>query len=475
MTAPSIMWFRQDLRLADNAALTAAAAAGPLICVYVLDDETPGDWRMGAASRWWLHHSLKSLSARVPLVLRKGAADRVIAQVLQETGAASVHFSRDCAPWSGALEARVKSACEAASAECRRYRGYLLHEPEAVRNGSGEPYKVYTPFARACFAAGEPRPPASAPKITNWDKSITSEALADWRLLPTHPDWAAQFKDHWQPGESGAVSRLQDFLDNSLLNYASGRDYPASTASSGLSAHLHFGEVSPAQCWSAVRMAAAASGGIDLAAEKFLKELLWREFSAHLLHHWPDLPEKPFKPQFENLPWSDDQSLLRAWQRGLTGYPIVDAGMRQLWATGIMHNRVRMIAASFLVKDLLIHWTQGQRWFWDTLVDADIASNAASWQWVAGCGADAAPYFRIFNPVLQGEKFDTDGVYVRRWLPELAGLPNAFIHRPWQAPQEILRQAGVELGQTYPAPIVDHSGARTRALAALKSLTPAAA
>jgi deoxyribodipyrimidine photo-lyase len=475
MMRPSLYWLRNDLRLADNAALTAAAAQGPVIFLYILDDETPGDWRPGGASRWWLHHSLAALGRKVPLTLRRGAADTVIANVLTETGAASLHFTRDYAPWSGALERRVKDVAEAAGASCHRYGGFLLHEPEAIRNGAGEPYRVYTPFSKACFAAGEPKPLRPVPAFTAWTGTLATDRLKDWGLLPTTPDWATSFSTLWTPGEDGAAARLADFIHDGLAQYADERDRPDRDVTSRLSPHLRFGELSPAQCWHAVRAAEVHSGGrLAKTAEKFLKEVLWREFSYHLLHHWPTLPSEPFRPEFRNFPWSENPKALTAWQRGLTGYPIVDAGMRELWATGIMHNRVRMIAASFLIKDLLIPWQEGERWFWDTLVDADIGNNAASWQWVAGCGADAAPYFRIFNPVLQGEKFDSQGSYVRKWVPELARLPDQFIHRPWEAPRLVLETAGVELGRNYPHPVVDHGKARDRALAAFQELKGAA-
>ena len=471
MASPSLYWLRNDLRLTDNAALTAAAAQGPVICLYVLDDETPGDWRLGGASRWWLHNSLAALSAKVPLVLRRGAADMVIAEVVKESGASSVHFARDYAPWSGGLERRVKAACDAAGVACHRYGGFLLHEPESIRNGSGEPYRVYTPFSKACLAAGEPKPLKPVPAFTSWDGRLTTDSLAELGLLPTRPDWATGIAAHWTPGEAGAAARLDEFIADGLEHYADARDRPDRDVTSRLSPYLHFGEISPAQCWHAVRAAQVASGGkLDRAAEKFLKEVLWREFSYHLLHHWPTLPEKPFRPEFSAFPWSDNAQGLKAWQKGRTGYPIVDAGLRELWATGIMHNRVRMIAASFLIKDLLVPWQDGERWFWDTLVDADIGSNAASWQWVAGCGADAAPYFRIFNPVLQGEKFDPQGAYVRKWLPELQHMPDEFVHCPWEAPALVLTAAGVELGQNYPHPVVDHGKARDRALAAFKEI-----
>lgn len=475
MTSPALYWLRNDLRLTDNAALTAAAAQGPVIFLYVLDDETPGEWRLGGASRWWLHKSLEAFATNAPVVLRRGAADKVIAEVLKESGATSVHFTRDYAPWAEGLERRVKDVAEAAGAACHRYGGFLLHEPESIRNGSGEPYKVYTPFSKACFAAGEPKPLKPVPKFTAWDGMLKSDTLSKWGLLPTTPDWAKGMAAHWLPGEAGAAQRLKDFIADGLEFYADERDRPDRDVTSRLSPYLRFGEISPAQCWHAVRAAQLAAGGkLDKASEKFLKEVLWREFSYQLLHHWPSLPEEPFRPEFASFPWSENPKALKQWQRGRTGYPIVDAGMRELWVTGIMHNRVRMIAASFLIKDLLIPWQEGERWFWDTLVDADIGNNAASWQWVAGCGADAAPYFRIFNPVLQGEKFDPAGAYVRKWVPELTHMPDEFVHRPWEAPALVLKAAGVELGRNYPHPVVDHGKARDRALAAFQEIKGAA-
>lgn len=456
------MWFRQDLRLSDHPALTAAAAAGAVIPLYILDDDTPGDWRMGGASRWWLHHSLTSLMKNVPLLLRRGRADDVLAQVLQGSGAGAVYFTRDYAPWSGALEQRIKSDCERKGVACHRYGGFLLHEPESVRNGSGDYYKVYTPFSRACFAKEEPRSARPKPDV-NWaTHSLGGQQLTDFNLLPTAPNWSVSFEESWQPGEPGATERLIAFLEEGLKGYADGRDRPDQSFTSRLSAHLHWGEISPHQVWQTTRQAMEASGGtLDRDGEKFLKEVLWREFSYHLLHHNPDFPTTPFRREFADFPWVRDDAALRRWQRGETGYPIVDAGMRELWATGIMHNRVRMIVASFLIKHLLLPWQEGERWFWDTLVDADIGANSASWQWVAGCGADAAPYFRIFNPILQGMKFDPDGAYVRRWVPELKDVPTDVIHKPWELALP---------PRSYPPPMVDHDKARARALAALATL-----
>jgi deoxyribodipyrimidine photo-lyase len=439
--------------------------------LYVLDDETPGSWRSGAASRWWLHHSLASLGRDVPLVFRRGSADQVLAAVAVESGARAIHFTRDYQPWSAALEARIKRRCDEAGIACHRHGGFLLHEPESIATGRGTPFKVFTPFFRACLAAGEPRLPRRPPGVTWYRSGIAGDTLNDWRLLPARAEWAKGFEPLWQPGEAGALHRLRSFIAQGFPRYAEGRDRPAEAATSRLSPHLHFGEVSPAQVWQAVRAAqSAANRTLDAAAGKFLGEMLWREFSWHLLHHFADLPEKNFRPEFDGFPWRTDPEALAGWQRGETGYPIVDAGLRELWATGAMHNRVRMIAASFLIKHLLIDWRDGERWFWDTLVDADLASNAASWQWVAGTGADAAPYFRIFNPVLQGETFDPDGRYVKQWCPALARLPDAFLHRPWAAPAGVLRAAGLVLGRDYPHPVVDHGQARNRALAALKAM-----
>lgn len=462
MSQPVIMWFRQDLRLADNPALCAAAAAGAVLPLYILDDVTPGKWRWGGASRWWLHKSLAALGAKVPLVLRRGEASPVLEQVIRESGAKALFFGRDYAPWSAALESRVKALCGRLGVECHRHGGFLLNEPEAIRNSSGHFFKVYTPFARACLAAAGARAAWPVPPMTWWRSELASDDLGRWHLLPRRPDWAAGFDTLWQPGEDGAGRRLAEFLGQGLGGYADGRDRPDKSLTSRLSPHLHWGEASPLQVWRATEQAMAAAGGsLDRDGQKFLMELLWREFSNHLLHHAPSLPEEPFRAEFSDFPWTDDSGPLMAWRQGMTGYPIVDAGMRELWATGAMHNRVRMIAASFLTKHLLLPWQEGEKWFWNTLVDADIGNNAASWQWVAGCGADAAPYFRIFNPVLQGEKFDPDGVYVRQWLPELKDAPKAFVHRPW----EMADRRG-----NYPAPIVEHRFARARALAAFRTI-----
>jgi deoxyribodipyrimidine photo-lyase len=475
-SAPVIMWFRHDLRLDDNPALVAAVATGaPLVALYVLDDVTPGPRKFGGAARWWLDGSLKSLSRDIErlggrLIVKVGASEAVLDDVVAQTGASAVFCSRSYELWSRRLEDRLHVACAKRGVALKRYPGTLLVEPDAITTKTGGPFKVYTPFWRALVAKGEPRRPVPAPKkIVPFAGALDGVSIESLGLLPTKPDWAGGMREAWSPGEQGARKRLETFLATAVRDYAELRNRPDLPATSQLSPYLRFGEISPAACWHAAR--AAASDGPGL--ETFLKELAWREFSYHLLFHFPDLADAPFRPEFAKFPWAPQSDALQAWQRGRTGYPIVDAGMRQLWATGWMHNRVRMIVGSFLVKHLLIPWQEGEAWFWDTLVDADPASNAASWQWVAGSGADAAPYFRIFAPVKQGQTFDPDGTYVRRWVPELAKLPAPALHAPWEAGPAELAAAGVTLGRDYPHPIVDHGKARLRALAAYETMRSA--
>jgi deoxyribodipyrimidine photo-lyase len=470
-STPAIVWFRQDLRLSDNPALSAAATGGgAVICLYVLDDS--GDWPMGGASRWWLHHSLTALRASLQarggdLILRRGPAGEALSELASETGARAVFWNRCYEPWAVARDTAIKSRLKAEGVEARSFNAGLLYEPWTIQTKTGEPYKVFSAFWRACALAGEPEAPAAAPEtLPRLHHDLRSDALDEWALTPSRPDWAGGLRDAWTPGETGAQDRLDHFLNSTIGWYRADRDRPDRPHTSKLSPHLHFGEIGPRQVWRATQ----ALAGHTSDAEKFLTELGWREFSHHLLFHFPTLPERNLRAAFDAFPWADDPAGLEAWRRGRTGYPIVDAGMRELWTTGWMHNRVRMIAASFLVKDLLLPWQAGEAWFWDTLVDADLSANAASWQWVAGSGADAAPYFRIFNPVLQGEKFDPDGAYVRRWIPELARMPSTWIHKPWLAPPAALAGAGVRLGQSYPRPIVDHGVARDRALAAFAAI-----
>lgn len=469
--APVILWFRDDLRLTDHRALKAALESrAPVIPVFILDDGAAGNWSPGSASRWWLAHSLdclrKSLEqCGVNLILRRGSTRELLATLVEETNASTIYFTRCYEPWAVALEHDLKAMFDTRSVSLKRYGGRLLREPEDLRTKTGDVYKVYTPFWRALSASYAPPPEIPAPqKIRSIKNDPKSEKLEHWKLLPLKPNWAVGFQDAWQPGEQGALKALEIFLSQALQTYSEDRNRPDKLGTSRLSPHLHFGEISPAQCWRATMAYCAMHKGLDKGLETFLKEIVWREFSYSLLFHWPDLPEQPFRKDFAAFPWAKDVAHLKAWQLGQTGYPIVDAGMRELWHTGYMHNRVRMIVASFLIKHLLIPWQEGEAWFWDTLLDADLANNAASWQWVAGSGADAAPYFRIFNPITQGEKFDPDGLYVRRWVPELKKLPNAVLYSPWMADKDTLKTAGVTLGKNYPKPIVDHASARQRAL-----------
>jgi deoxyribodipyrimidine photo-lyase len=478
---PVIVWFRLDLRLRDNAALQAALQRrSPVIPVYILDDETEGRWRPGAASRWWLHHSLQVLDASlkergVRLVLRKGNTAEILAELIKQTKASAVYWNRRYEPAVIARDAALKTALQSEGVEVKSFNSGLLFEPHAVANKQGKPFQVFTPFWRHCLSLTM-TPEVEVPLQKSWPAPKAwpeSLPFSDLGLLPKL-SWADAFSTDWRPGEQGAQQHLKRFFAAPLSAYEEARDLPNQEGTSRLSPHLHFGEIGPRQLWAAARKLSSESGVFPLNAgvQRFLAELGWREFAHHLLYHFPNTPELPLREAFRKFPWAEDPNgaKLHAWQRGLTGYPIVDAGMRQLWSTGWMHNRVRMVVASFLVKHLRLPWTQGAAWFWDTLVDADLANNTLGWQWSAGCGADAAPYFRIFAPVTQGEKFDPQGDYVRRWVPELARLPSRFVHKPWEAPASVLAAAGVTLGKTYPRPIVDHARARAEALTAFKSL-----
>ncbi len=469
--APILVWFRRDLRLADNPALAAALERGGVVVpVFILDPAEP----LGGASAWWLHGSLAALSANLarlgaPLVLRRGDPARLIPKIAREAGAGAVYWNRLYEPAAIARDKALKAALAADAFEVQSFAASLLAEPWEVRTGADTPFKVFTPFWRALSRAPMPAPLPAPTRLTG-PVGLPSENLDSWNLRPTRPDWAAGFHDAWAPGEKQAAKRLAGFLDNAIRSYGEARNMPAIDATSRLSPHLHWGEISPRQIWSAAEAAAIAHPEAGSGVAAFLRELGWRDFAHHLMFHWPQVVTENWKPEFDAFPWEIGDAAFRRWTRGETGYPIVDAGMRELWKTGFMHNRVRMIAASFLVKHLLIDWRRGAEWFEDTLVDADLAVNRASWQWVAGSGADAAPYFRIFNPVLQGEKFDTDGAYVRAHLPELAGLDARYIHKPWAAPAEALTKAGVALGSNYARPMVDHAKARARALAAYAAI-----
>ena len=473
MSESTLLWFRLDLRLTDNPALRATLCRGrPVIPVFIWSPEEEGRWEPGAASRWWLHQSLTRLDASLRergsrLIVRRGPALPTIRALLEESGATAVYWNRRYEPAVLDRDRHLKTALQEDGRIAESFNSALLFEPWTVRTKHGQPYRVFSAFWRACQAQTEPEPLQPAPQTIEspprWPATIPLRELG----LEPSLDRAGGLRSRWCPGEAGALAALRRFLDEGLCGYSTGRDHPDRVRTSRLSPHLHFGEIGPRQVWSAVR---GGQHGRSEAGRDYLRELGWREFAHHLLFHFPYTPEQPLRQDFAAFPWEADEANLRAWRRGRTGYPIVDAGMRELWQTGWMHNRVRMIAASFLVKDLLIPWQEGAAWFWDTLVDADLANNTLGWQWTAGCGADAAPYFRIFNPVSQGEKFDPSGDYVRRWVPELDRLPNEWVHKPWGAPAGVLADAGVELGKHYPRPSVDHREARARALEALRRI-----
>lgn len=442
----SLLWFRRDLRIADNPAFSAAARAERLLPLYILDETA------GGASRWWLHHSLAglqhSLARRgLALVLKRGDPAEILPRLVREHGLDAVLWNRVYEPARAHEDAALEAALSKKHCAVRTFRGALLLEPGEVATAQGGPYKVFTAYWRACFRRLHQHPPEVAAAVAPAKPvaGVHSERLEDWGLLPRNPDRAVRFGESGRPGEVGAQARWQAFVDRDLAGYADGRDQPAAAVTSRLSAHLHFGEISVGAIWRDAIRAVDERPAQAADVEKFLSELGWREFSHYLLHHFPDMTHAPFQKQFQAFPWRRDDAALARWRRGITGYPLVDAGMRELWATGTMHNRVRMVCASFLTKHLLLHWREGADWFMDTLVDADLANNTAGWQWVAGCGADAAPYFRIFNPLLQAKKFDPQGDYVRRWVHDLSS-------------------------GSYPPPMVEHRAARERALQAYRAM-----
>ncbi|NQU69823.1 MAG: deoxyribodipyrimidine photo-lyase [Rhodospirillales bacterium] len=472
MTPASIVWFRQDLRLQDHPALDAAIKqGGPVVPLYIWAPDEEDQGGPGGTSRWWLHHSLASLDGSLRkmnscLIVRRGQSLATLKRLIRETGAKSVFWNRCYEPMIADRDKRIESELAKDGVTVRIFNGSLFHEPEAIKTKVGEPYKVFTPFWRACLSLGDPAEPLPAPrKISAPMTWPGSESLESLGLLPK-VDRPGGIRRAWEPSEKGAAREMKRFLAESVMDYASGRDRPDRQGTSHLSPYLHHGEISPRQVWHAVMRHEQLDNqpGMIRGSQAYLRQIYWREFAYHLLHHFPHTVSRPLREVFMGFPWRMDRKGLRAWKQGRTGYPAVDAAMRELWSTGWMHNRMRMVVASFLTKDLLIDWREGARWFWDTLVDADLANNTFGWQWTAGCGADAAPFFRIFNPVMQGEKFDPEGRYVRRWIPELRELPDRFIHKPWEAPDDMMQAAGVSLGETYPKRTVDHKVAKYRAL-----------
>lgn len=479
-TSPSIVWLRQDLRLQDQPAFAAAVDhGGGIIPVYIADPAGDNDWAPGGASKWWLHHSLSALGASIRarggrLILRSGDSLAELNALIESTGATAVYWCRRYEPFGVARDGEIKKSLNARGVTAQSFNGALLHEPHTIKNKQGTPYKVFTPYWKHCLSLPKEAPGGGAPEHWPQPPSWPSSPELDELNLRPKVDWADAFPRHHEPGEAGGHKRLQEFLSETVECYVEERDFPGTRGTSRLSPHLHYGEISPRQIWAVTRQLGEASGIFPPGngARVFLSEVGWREFAYHLMFHFPHTLREPLREEFGQFPWRKDPggTLLQAWQRGHTGYPIVDAGMRELWSTGWMHNRVRMVVASFLVKHLRLPWQSGAEWFWDTLVDADLAANTLGWQWSAGCGADAAPYFRIFAPVLQGQKFDKNGEYVRRWIPELAKLPDKYLHAPWSAPKACLADAQIVLGKDYPEPIVDHQTARKAALAAYQEM-----
>lgn len=464
----AIHWFRQDLRLSDNPALALAAKQNKVLPLYILNEENAGKYSMGAASRWWLHYSLVALNKSLngKLALYRDHPIDVFRGLLDNFNISGVFWNRCYEPWRIAQDKKIRELLKQHNIISKEFNGCLLWEPSNIKKADGEHYKVFTPFyKKGCLNSDTPRKPIPSPKNIKWvsdKKSITD--IEELNLLPKFR-WDNKLKKYWNIGEIAAKSSLEKFINHGLDQYKEGRNLPSKPYTSRLSPHLHFGEISPAQVWHSI-----CDKGDNKNTEHFCSELGWREFSFNQLYHNPDLPTNNLQKKFDRFPWLSDDKLLDAWKKGIVGIPMVDAGMRELWETGYMHNRVRMIVGSFLVKNLRLHWHHGERWFWDTLVDADLANNSASWQWIAGCGADAAPYFRIFNPVTQGKRFDPEGYYIRRFIPELSALPNKYLFNPWEAPSHILDNASVILGKTYPLPIVDLKLSRVLALEAFQSL-----
>ncbi len=462
-----IHWFRQDLRLVDNPALSAAAETGKVLPVFIIDEDEPEQSALGSASQVWLHHSLQALQSSLDgkLFLYRGSPMAIIQDLVKRYQVRGVFWNHSYEPWKQNRDQHIKEVLQAMSIRVENFNGSLLWEPYNIVKKNGDPYRVFTAFyRRGCLSADQPREPLPKPLCLDLIKATGGMSLSECRLLPDRP-WAEAVMKHWQAGELAAQSKCTNFVTLFLSQYKEGRDFPNRECVSKLSPHLSFGEISPNQLWHAVRQRNDA-----INADHLSSQLAWREFAYSLMCFNPDIATRNIKESFDKFPWLNDGRVLQLWQQGMTGFPMIDAGMRQLYQTGYMHNRVRMLVGSFLVKNLMVHWQYGERWFWDCLVDADYANNSASWQWVAGCGADAAPYFRIFNPVIQGLKFDPEGEYVRKFIPEIRKLPNNYIHAPWEAPRDVTVKANVVLGNHYPLPIVSLKASRERALAAYKAM-----
>ncbi|MEP2980786.1 MAG: deoxyribodipyrimidine photo-lyase [Lentilitoribacter sp.] len=466
----AIIWFRNDLRLSDNSALIKACQHQNVVPLYIYDKDAAR--KLGAAKQLWLHHALQNLADNLrkvgsELILRIGNEKSVLEDILTETNAKSVYWNRRYEPQAIEKDIELKSDLKNRGLMVESFKGHLLHEPTQLTTKAGTPFKVFTPFWRTLEATIEVQAPYPSPKtIPQLPINLQSATLDSLGLLPTKPDWSGTIVEKFTPGESAAHTILRDYLENDVSKYKDQRDFPALDATSKLSPYLTFGEISPRQIWHASENVSGA--------QPFRRQLAWRDFSYHLLFHNPGLDQINFNRAFDDFQWNENDELLAIWQKGETGYPIIDAGMRELWQTGYMHNRVRMIVASFLTKHLLIDWREGEKWFWDTLVDADPANNTAGWQWVAGSGADASPYYRIFNPIIQGKKFDADGEYVKKYIPELKNLDPKYIHAPWETPEAVLKSISLEFGRDYPKPIVEHSFARNRALEAYGQMKQAA-
>lgn len=465
----AIHWFRQDLRLTDNPSLYEAGEYEYVLPIYILDDENAGFFKMGSASRLWLHHALTSLnnSLENSLTCYQGEALQILLRLVDALPVKAVFWNRCYEPWRMKRDKKIKQQLQGKGIFSSSFNGSLLWEPWEINKTDGTPYKVFTPFyQKGCLGTHPPRRPIKKPKKICFYQEITESISIDKLGLLPKKSWPQSIEKSWQISETGAHNKISFFLEKGLSHYKRGRDYPSKPYPSRISPYLHFGQISPHQIWEVIRSQEPTEH-----TAHFCSELGWREFSYNLLFYNPELPWHNFQQKFERFPWEDNRTLLEYWRQGKTGIPMVDAGMRELLQTGYMHNRMRMIVGSFLVKNLLLHWHHGERWFWECLVDADLANNSSGWQWIAGCGADAAPYFRVFNPVTQGQNFDADGTYIRRFIPEIAALPNTHLFSPWKTPKKILQNARVILGQTYPYPIVDLQDSRKRALAAFKSLS----